>query len=101
MWEEYVPRPLEKEWLPVDNLDRLNAFRHIRHSVAHGSEGQRANQLRVEFEQVMNSINPIANLVWDSNSIDLTKSQVALDCHKFMEEIIKQLIGRIANDKRP
>jgi hypothetical protein len=101
MWEEYVPRTLENEWIPAGKLERLNAFRHIRHSIAHGFEGQRANKLRVEFNQVMNSRNPFANLQWDTDSINLTKSQVAVECHKFMEEIIKILIGRIANDNRP
>jgi hypothetical protein len=101
MWEEYVPRSVEKEWLLADKLERLNAFRHIRHSVAHGFGGKRADKLRVEFENVMASSNPFPNLKWGDDSIDLTKSQVAIDCHRLMEELIKQLVGRIANNIRP
>lgn len=101
LWEEYVERQLEREWLSADKLERLNAFRHIRHSVAHGFDGTRANKCRAEFENIMNSSQPFPNLPWDTNKIDLKKSQVSIDCQRFMEDIAKELVGRIANNNRP
>lgn len=101
LWEEYVDRQIEKDWLPAENLERLNAFRHIRHSFAHGFNGGRASKCRKEFENVMRSTQPFPSLPWDIDKIDLTKSQVAIDCQRFMNDLAKELIGRIANDKRP
>jgi hypothetical protein len=101
LWEEYVDRQIERDWLPADKSLRLNAFRHIRHSFAHGFNGNRANKCRIEFESIMSSNQPFPNLPWDNDKIDLTKSQVAIDCQRFMEDLAKELIGRIANDNRP
>ncbi|MBL4602973.1 MAG: hypothetical protein JKY84_09510 [Emcibacteraceae bacterium] len=103
MWEEYIERDLETDWLAADELERLNAFRHIRHSVAHGIDGQRASNMRFRnaFEVIMNGSQPFPNLPWTNDSIDLTKSQVAIDCQRLMEDLGKKLIGRIANDNRP
>ncbi len=100
MWEEFVSRDMEQEWLTPDELTKLGAFRHIRHSVAHGFEGKRAKQCRSEFEQQMNT-KPFPNLEWDDERVDLSKSQVAIDCLTFMSDIGQKLIGRIANDNKP
>ena len=100
-WEEHVKRDIENEWLPEAMLKRLNAFRHIRHSMAHGFNGTRANKCRNEFEDVMVSNKPFPNLTWDNDSIDLSKSQVATDCQIFMHAASTELIQRIANDNRP
>ena len=101
LWEEYVERDVEREWLPAEKLERLNAFRHVRHCAAHGFGGARADKCRTEFEAVMNSDQPFPNLPWSSDSIDLTKSQVAIDCMRFMEELGKEIIGRVANNNPP
>ena len=101
MWEEYIEHQVEKDWLTTAELERLNAFRHIRHSMAHGFEGTRARQCRAEFESIMNSGQPFPNLPWDNDKLDLTKSQVAIDCQRWMEDLCRKLIGRIANDNRP
>lgn len=101
MWEEYVKRDVEREWLPADKLERLNAFRHVRHSTAHGFDGTRAHKCRAEFDAIMNSAQPFPNLAWTNDTIDLSMSQVATDCHGFMSDLAKELIGRLANDNRP
>lgn len=101
MWEAYVDRDVEKEWLPADKLTRLKAFRHIRHSVAHGFAVTRADLCRKEFEFIMESNQPFPNLPYDSDSLDLTNSQVASDCQRFMGDLGKELIGRIANNIKP
>lgn len=101
MWEEYVHRDEEKEWLPADQLTRLNAFRHVRHSMAHGFNGSRADRCRSEFEEIMRSPQPFPNLPWTDDKIDLSQSQVAIDCQRFMSELSKVLLGRVANNNRP
>lgn len=101
MWEEYVERQVEKDWLTTDELERLNAFRHLRHSMTHGFEGARARQCRTEFEAVMNGQRPFPNLTWDNDNLDLTNAQVAIDCQRLMDDLAKKLIGRIANNNPP
>jgi hypothetical protein len=101
MWEEYVPRELEREWLPEEVYQRLNAYRHIRHTVAHGFDGNRAKKCRVEFEMIMNSDYPFKGVFWDCDSLKIGQSDLAHECWNFMSNAAKQLIGRIANDNRP
>ncbi len=101
LWEEYVPRNLEENWLSSSERERLRAFRHIRHSFAHGFGGARANQCRSEFENVMKSTQPFAKLNWDNNKIELCDSQIALDCQRHMEDLSNKLVDRIARDESP
>lgn len=101
LWEEYIERQDERDWMQATDLIRLNAFRHIRHSVAHGFNGGRAIRCRDEFETIMQGADPFKGIVWDNDSIDIKESDVAYDCQLFMEKAAKMLIGRVINDNTP
>ncbi len=98
LWEEYIDRDIERRWLSEQERNRLNAFRHIRHSAAHGFDGTRANKCRIEFETIMNSSEPFPNVIWNSNRINLANSQVVIDCQRFMISLVPDLIARIAGN---
>ena len=100
MWESHVPDDVN-QWFTQDELLKLNAFKHVRDSVAHKYNGNRADfpQRRQAFESMM----PFSGIVWDlqDDTIDLTNASVALDCHHYMEELTKKLVSRLYMDKKP
>lgn len=100
MWEQFVERSVESEWLTPAKLLRLNAFRHLRHCAAHGFEGRRARQCREEFEAVMNSTDPLPNVEWTADTVEISTAGVAIDCQRFMAGLAPELISRIAEDRR-
>ncbi|HLC01788.1 MAG TPA: hypothetical protein VJK02_02010 [Anaerolineales bacterium] len=93
MWEYHVPRDLETS-LDQGDLLRLNAYRHLRHSVAHGYRGSRANSFRAEFEEVMSGQHRFPGEIWDpqNDTIDLSRSSISYECLQFMQEITKKLV---------
>ena len=102
-WEEFVDPQIEREWLHPYELTRLQGLRHIRHSVALGFEGIRADQCRAEFESIMGSRKPFRGVEWDrsADTIDLSRAHVAYECHQSMYTLSRQLVDRLANDRQP
>lgn len=100
MWKAHVPEDIN-EWLLPDELENLNSFKHVRDSVAHGYKGQRANfpARRTAFETKM----PFSGIKWDqsTDTIDLSESSVANDCHNLMENLTKRLVVRLHENKKP
>lgn len=95
MWDEYGTRDLEGR-LTNDDQTRMDAFRHVRHSAAHGFKGTRAKdnkKLSNAFETIMRSKNPL-NVGWDEDedTIDLSQSSVAYACHEFMSASTKKIL---------
>ncbi len=101
MWEQFVERSVETQWLTQAELLRLNAFRHLRHCAAHGFEGRRARQCREEFETVMNSTDPFQNVEWTTDTVDISNGGVANHCQRFMAGLAPYLISRIAEARKP
>ena len=110
IWDHFtdpLPRPdvddLSISWMTSDERLRFQAYRHVRHSMAHAFAGTRARDLRPEFEQIMQSSNPLSGVKWDStnDTIDLSHGGAAMQCHFFMENLTKLLLGRLANNKLP
>jgi hypothetical protein len=101
MWEQFVERSVETQWLTQAELLRLNAFRHLRHCAAHGFEGRRAKQCRDEFETIMNSTDPFQNVEWTTDMVDISNGNVAIHCQQFMAGLAPQLISRIAEGREP
>jgi len=100
MWESHVPEDIN-EWLTPDENQKLNAFKHVRDSVAHGYKGQRASfpARRNAFEAEM----PFSGIIWDqaSDTIDISNSSVAYHCHQSMEQLTKQLVVRLHKNEKP
>jgi len=100
MWESHVPNDVN-EWLTVDERKKLNAYKHVRDSVAHKYKGKRADftQRRQAFEAEM----PFSGIIWDqsNDTIDISSSSVALNCHQLMEQITKQLVVRLHMNQKP
>ena len=95
IFDEYTTNKILQDHLLEEELTRLRAFRHIRHSVAHRL-GTRARDCRDEFENIMNSANSISGIKWDAENLKLSNSNVAFDCLNFMKGIAQQLIARLA-----
>lgn len=100
MWESHVPIDVS-EWLTEDELRKINAYKHVRDSVAHKYKGRRADflQRRQAFETEM----PFSGIIWDQNdnTIDISSSSVALHCHQLMEQLTKQLVVRLHKNEKP
>jgi hypothetical protein len=88
VWEEYFSREDEYRFIDSKNLDLLKAYRHIRHSAAHGMDLRRARQCRNEFERVMTSETPIVGVDYDQEKIDLFSSEAAADCRDHLRRCV-------------
>lgn len=100
MWESHVPEDID-EWLTHEERQKLNAYKHVRDSVAHKYKGARADfvQRRTAFEQEM----PFSDIDWDqvNDTIDISNSSVALHCHQLMEQLTKMLVSRLYRNEKP
>lgn len=100
MWEAHVPSDVN-EWLTQNELEELNALRHVRDSVAHKYKGGRADfpQRRKAFEKRM----PFAGILWNASddTIDLSNSSVAMHCYQVMERLNKLLVARLYQNQKP
>ena len=100
MWESHVPDDINK-WLTSEETKKLNSFKHVRDSVAHGYKGERANfpTRRTAFEENM----PFSGIKWDQvlDTIDISNSSVALNCHQLMEQLTKKLVVRLHTSQKP
>lgn len=95
MWESYVPDDVNGLLAPKE-LQRLDAFKHVRDSVAHKHKGGRADF--PPRRKAFNALYPFSGIKWDkgSDTIDLSDSSVARDCHQFMESLTKELVVQLA-----
>ena len=88
VWEQYFSRSDEDNFIDSENLERLKAYRHIRHSAAHGMDLRRARQCRNEFESIMASETPILGVSFDQKKIDLSESEAAADCRDHLRRCV-------------
>lgn len=100
MWEVHTPKDVN-DWLTEAERRKLNAFRHVRDSVAHGFQGTRAHRpnRRKAFESEM----PFAGIVWNEevDTIDISESAVARECFEHMKSVTGQLVVRLHAGKKP
>jgi len=73
LFETYFPKSKWKKHIAPDVLNKLLAYRHIRHSIAHGFDGDRARDHRDEFEVLMNTSEPDCIKDWDENKLLLNE----------------------------
>lgn len=100
MWESHVPADLAT-WLTDSEREKLEAFAHVRDSVAHKYQGARADfhRKRLAFERHM----PFAGIQWteENDRIDISQSSVAMQCYQLMQQLNQQLVVRLHNNTRP
>ena len=104
MWDSHMNKNcIEKYFRPEEKI-RFYAFKHIRIVSAHNINGSRAgnrkDQDRMDhaekLDQVMSSEKPFEGLILDEYNIDLSGSNVSLDCRQFMQDMaLKLATGRI------
>lgn len=100
MWESHVPSDVTT-WLTEDEREKLEAFAHVRDSVAHKYQGARADfeRKRRAFERQM----PFAGIQWirEDDRIDISQSSAAMQCYQLMQKLNQQLVVRLHNNQRP
>lgn len=103
IWEHHVDWDTVNQLLERAERVRLNAFRHIRNSAAHGVNLARAERYRDDFEATMASPKPINRVIFEPNAIDLSQSDAGLDCRmemvNLMNKMIMQLGAQAANHR--
>ena len=101
LMREFGKDPLD-DWMTDSEKHLFRAYEHIRHSIAHGFGGKRANNDRAYFEAIMNSNNPINGVRFnqENDTIDLIAGGVALSYLEFMTNLSTKLFGRIANNRK-
>ncbi|RYG36409.1 MAG: hypothetical protein EON93_05095 [Burkholderiales bacterium] len=99
-WESHVPQDVAT-WLTAQEREELDAFAHVRDSVAHKYQGERADfaRKRQAFERQM----PFAGILWDTTKdrIDISQSSAAMHCYQLMQKLTQQLVVRLHVDQRP
>jgi hypothetical protein len=82
LWEDHIDNDCLSTNIGATDLQKLRAFKHVRHTVSHGTSGKRARQCRNEFESEM----PFAGILFDKakDRISLASSSVAHECLNFM-----------------
>lgn len=93
LWDEYIQNDFLSSNISNDELNKLRAFKHVRHTVAHGTTGKRAKLNRKEFEVEM----PFAGISFDvsSDSLSIRNSSVTWECHKHMALISGKLAAKL------
>lgn len=96
MFEECVPYTDWSKYVWPD-YERVLAFRHIRHSVAHGFDGRRAKTHSKNFDIIMSSLHPIEAIAsWSCSHLSLNSS-AGLQLQEVLIAATKRIIGQVAS----
>jgi len=90
LWEE----ARDYGWLWEAELDILRAYRHVRHSYAHNSDGTHANQNRPAFDRVINGSHPLPLITSDGNRV-LVNSGASILMVNEVHAIIANVLSRM------
>jgi len=90
LWEE----ARDYGWLWEAELDILRAYRHVRHSFAHNSDGTHANQNRSSFNRVIKSSHPLPLISSDGNRV-LVDSGASIIMVNEVHPIVANVLGRM------
>ncbi len=83
-------------WLWSSELERLRAYRHVRHSFAHSPDGTHAKNNRTSFNTVMSSSHPLPLITSDGTKItvDSGASIKMLDeIHPIFQNVLNRMLG--------
>ena len=86
-------------WMTAAEAEYFRALKHIRHSLAHSFDGQRARQNRGHFDRIMaDPARVFVGVRYTSDTIDLSEAQVAFECRRFFQQLGRDLVARLANN---
>lgn len=93
LWDEHIQSDYFIAHVDKGELRKFRAFKHVRHTVAHGISGKRAMQCRNEFEAEM----PFSGIALDvnSDSISIGSSSVTLGCLQLMSHLSGKLAAQL------
>jgi len=98
LFETYFPKRKWKKYVAPKILNELLAYRHIRHSVAHGFNGERARDHSEEFEWLVNTSRPQCIEDWGNDSLLLNEYGYK-DLKPIMEKAISSALNSLYNSK--
>lgn len=98
MFEEYLPTSDWDSHLEPDVAERLRAYRHVRHTVAHGTNRVRSTNKtdRAAFDKVMNSANPLSGIAYDATHITEIRGALRSDFVGLLDTAAKQAVQKTA-----
>ena len=83
-------------WLWLSELDRLRAYRHVRHSFAHYSDGTHARQHKSSFDRVSQSSNPLPAIGSDGTRISVESGAsilMANEVHGIIQNFLSRMLS--------
>lgn len=90
---------LSNKYLNFEEKQILKAWKHLRHSSAHGFDGKRANRYANDFDQIMKSENKLIGVVeFGPNSIILTNT-IGYYLLQYLCEVFRHLLVRAEREK--
>ena len=103
IWEDVIGWDVVQTYFDDNEKVRFYALKHIRLVSAHNDEGSRlSNRSDSEyldhfekFDKVMTSESPFYEVDFDEGRVDLSRSQISLDCRDFLQKMAMQLLIRI------
>ena len=103
LFEAHFPKTKERgsvklwsDFIEPATLNELLAYRHIRHSIAHGFGGGRARDHRSEFDSLMQSAKPQCVICWDDEKFRLNEYGFT-DLKPVMEAAISSALKSLYN----
>ena len=91
-------KPSNPHWVTEEDSYRFRALKHVRHSVAHSFNGHRATQNATHFDTVMNTSEKFKGVIFTADTIDISNSQIHMDCRALFKKIAPAMVGRLTND---
>ena len=83
-------------WLWSSELDRLRAYRHVRHSFAHNPGGTHAHNNRTSFDKIMSSANPLPLITSDGTKITVDSGASILmvnEIHPILQNVLARMMS--------
>ena len=105
MWDSYMSKDAVEKYFRPEEKMKFYAFKHIRIVSAHNTNGNRKGNRRGQdrmdhaekLDQIMISDDAFEGLELERYKIDMSNSNVALDCRQFMQDMAQRLAaGRIS-----
>lgn len=94
LFETYFPK---SGWTVIQphDLERLHAFRHIRHSVANGFGGTKANTHASDFDNVMSSPSPIRCVANFNTNILSFSRDAGIELREYLDFVTEKYMVRV------
>jgi len=92
LWDE----ALAYGWIHSNEINILRAYKHVRHSFAHDSDGKHANQNRGTFDSVMSGNHPLPCIQSDGNKIVVSSGAAILmvnEVHAIIANILSRMLS--------